>query len=245
MNEGSSPALLRRIRCHGEHTPFMATCHGGVCSFCEKCRIDKKGSAVMEWTLLTRDQYKTTRWSGGTTTQLAIAPEGADYADRTFLWRLSSAKVELDHSDFTPLPDYNRLISILGGELAMKIGDGARTALSPFAVCSFDGGVPVESWGRCTDFNLMVRKDRCQGMAQSLVLEPGTRLAWAAPVAAPSEGPRCTVALYCVSGDLRLPEAGLRAASGELLLCREADASSIRLESEAGAAVMAAAMYAR
>lgn len=47
------------------------------------------------------------------------------YADRDFLWRLSSAKVELDHSDFTPLPDYERLISVLHGDLDMKIGEGS------------------------------------------------------------------------------------------------------------------------
>ena len=69
----------------------------------------------MEWTLLTQDQYLTTLWSGGTTTQMAIAPEGAVYADRDFLWRFSSAKVELEHSDFTPLPDYVRLIAVLHG----------------------------------------------------------------------------------------------------------------------------------
>lgn len=49
----------------------------------------------MEWKLLTKEDYVTTTWSGGTTTQLAIAPEGAVYADRDFLWRLSSAGVEL------------------------------------------------------------------------------------------------------------------------------------------------------
>ena len=50
----------------------------------------------MEWKLLTKEDYVTTTWSGGTTTQLAIAPEGAVYADREFLWRLSSAGVELE-----------------------------------------------------------------------------------------------------------------------------------------------------
>ena len=50
----------------------------------------------MEWKLLTKEDYVTTTWSGGTTTQLAIAPEGAVYADRDFLWRLSSAGVELE-----------------------------------------------------------------------------------------------------------------------------------------------------
>jgi len=55
-----------------------------------------KGSIAMEWKLLTKEDYVTTTWSGGTTTQLAIAPEGAVYADRDFLWRLSSAGVELE-----------------------------------------------------------------------------------------------------------------------------------------------------
>ena len=82
----------------------------------------------MEWRHFTRAQYITTAWSGGTTTQLAIAPEGAVYADRKFLWRLSSAQVELEHSDFTPLPDYDRLISVLKGELELKIGQGERGA---------------------------------------------------------------------------------------------------------------------
>ena len=42
---------------------------------------------------LRREDYVTSRWSGGSTTQIAIAPEGALYADRSFLWRLSSATV--------------------------------------------------------------------------------------------------------------------------------------------------------
>ena len=44
----------------------------------------------MTLTHLTPADYVTTQWSGGATTQLAIAPKGAVYADRDFLWRLSS-----------------------------------------------------------------------------------------------------------------------------------------------------------
>ena len=164
----------------------------------------------MEWKLLTKEDYVTTTWSGGTTTQLAIAPEGAVYADRDFLWRLSSAGVELEHSDFTPLPDYNRLISVLHGELEMKIGDGARFGLEPFTLRSFDGGVPVESWGKCTDYNLMVRKDKCQGIAQSVALSDGATCRWTAPLAAPQEGTACTLALYCVQGGVSLPRPASR-----------------------------------
>ena len=184
----------------------------------------------MEWKLLTQADQVTTTWSGGTTTQLAIAPEGAVYADRDFLWRLSSAKVELEHSDFTPLPDYNRLISVLHGELEMKIGDGARFGLEPFTLRSFDGGVPVESWGMCTDYNLMVRKDKCQGIAQSIALTGGATCRWTAPLAAPQEGTQCTLALYCVQGGVSLPQA---------------DEGAVELRAHGDTVVMAAAIYTR
>ena len=41
--------------------------------------------ARFDITLLTPDRYKTTRWSGGSTTQLLICPPEAQYADRDFL----------------------------------------------------------------------------------------------------------------------------------------------------------------
>lgn len=197
----------------------------------------------MNWTLYQKENYITTTWSGGTTTQLAIAPEGAVYADRDFLWRLSSARVELEHSDFTSLPDYNRLISVVKGDLDMKIGNGQRFRLAPCQVCSFDGGVPVESWGQCTDFNLMLRKGKCQGVTQSLVLEAGSALRWSAPVPAPLGHAQCTLALYCVSGELCLTQAGLFASQGELLLCTAADETAIALSSTTGAEILVSAIY--
>ena len=62
----------------------------------------------MTLTRLTPEDYITTRWSGGATTELLIRPRGAAYAQRAFLCRISSATVELDESTFTPLPDYER-----------------------------------------------------------------------------------------------------------------------------------------
>ena len=195
----------------------------------------------MKWELITQEQYVTTLWSGGTTTQLAIAPEGAVYADRDFLWRLSSAKVELEHSDFTPLPDYNRLISILSGELELKIGAGERFPLRPLQLCSVDGGVPVESWGRCTDFNLMVRKGAAQAAAQELRLEAGSTLFWSAPVLASESFSARTLAIYCARGGVSAD--GTPAKEGQLLLCREAEDAPVKLTAEGGAALMAAVIY--
>lgn len=198
----------------------------------------------MEWTRLTQDQYLTTLWSGGTTTQMAIAPEGAVYADRNFLWRFSSARVELAHSDFTSLPDYNRLISILDGQLDLKIGNEERFSLAPLTVCSFDGGTAVESWGQCTDYNLMLRKDQAQGSVQSLQLEAGTVCTWTAAVPAPKPYPNCTIALYCVSGSVTLER--ITAHAGEMLLCRQADDRAfLPLSTQEGAVLMAAVIYTR
>ncbi len=199
----------------------------------------------MEWILLAKEDYITTNWSGGTTTQLAIAPEGAVYADRDFLWRLSSAGVELEHSDFTPLPDYNRLIATLKGGLEMKVGEGERFSLAPYQVYSFDGGVPVESWGQCTDFNLMLRKGQCQGVLQALELHAGVALDWSAPVPAPQEFPCRTLALYCGEGEVVLPQEGHRLQAGQLLLCRRGEDRPIRVESVKGAKLMTAVVYTR
>ena len=43
--------------------------------------------------LIKKNQYKTTQWSGGTTTELLIYPSTSKYSERNFKWRISSAKV--------------------------------------------------------------------------------------------------------------------------------------------------------
>ena len=191
----------------------------------------------MEWKLLRQSDYHTARWSGGTTTQLAIAPEGAQYAGRDFLWRISSAQVELEHSDFTPLPGYNRFLAVLAGELELKVGGEARTPLPCLTVRSFDGGVPTQSWGRCTDFNLMVRKEQGQGEVCCMRL-PASGAAVLTPEASGAY-PFLARALFCVSGTLNLPEAGLTARQGELLLCRNAAPDAVRVTADSDTAFLA------
>ncbi len=112
---------------------------------------------------ITQNEYALSFWSGGTTAQIAIYPEDASYADRDFLWRVSSASVDRDESVFTPLPDYDRKIAAVAGELVLSIEGEEPVALKPFEVFSFDGGAKVSSRGRCADFNLMTRKDRVKG----------------------------------------------------------------------------------
>lgn len=122
------------------------------------------------FTLLTPDDYVTTQWSGGSTTQLVIAPRNAVYADRDFLWRISSATVELDESDFTALPDYRRFISTVEGDMTLSHNGGAELTLHPGDIHAFDGGDATHSAGRCTDFNLMLRKGSADGDVRSFAL---------------------------------------------------------------------------
>ena len=99
------------------------------------------------------------RWLGGSTTQLAIWPENSIYSDRDFTWRLSTATVDLPESDFTVLPGYERFIMTLDNSVVLSHEGGETVKLSPFSVHRFDGGAATRSAGRCTDFNLMVKRD--------------------------------------------------------------------------------------
>ena len=210
----------------------------------------------MSWKKYGEADYITTRWSGGTTTQLAIAPEGAVYADRDFLWRLSSAGVDDDYSKFTALPDYERLISVLKGELEMKIADGPREALPCFTVRAFDGGVPVESWGRCRDFNLMLRKGKCAGAVQSVRIPAGGSAEITMAVPSGCYGNCFTAAVYCAEGDVTIsgvsacgadaaPLSGnsVSAKAGELLLNETCKTAPLRLESAEGAVLMVSSIF--
>ena len=168
----------------------------------------------MKLSHLKPEAYVTTRWAGGTTTQLAIAPPDALYADRDFLWRVSSAAVELEESDFTALPDYLRYISNLRGEMRLNHDGGPSLTLVPGQVHAFDGAARTHSWGRCTDFNLMLRKGRAAGDLRSLRTDKGG-------VTAAAE--RETVLLYCdAGGSVRAEGETVALAPGEALLLEDA-----------------------
>lgn len=157
--------------------------------------------------------YATSAWSGGTTTQLAIAPAEASYAARDFLWRVSSATVELDASTFTALPDYERLITTLEGEIVLRHNGGAEIPLRPGEVHAFSGADETRCAGRCTDFNLMLRRGRATGTMEALRLATGET---SAPEAL-REGE--TLLLYAAGGGCSVSDGAqsLRVKAGESL----------------------------
>ncbi len=133
----------------------------------------------MEFKLNKKEDYVVSQWSGGTTTQLGIYPEGSLYSDREFIWRLSSATVDVEESDFTSLPDYNRILAVLQGEVILAYKDIRTVKLNRLEYDYFDGAWETKSFGKITDYNLMTRKDYegklevIQLNAENQVLEVG------------------------------------------------------------------------
>lgn len=112
----------------------------------------------MKYRIIKPEEYETGVWSGGTTTQLAIYPPGASYADRNFIFRLSSATVDTEQSEFTHLPDYDRWLMIFEGSARLVHSSEREVTINPYEYDAFDGGISTVSFGRVTDYNLMLRK---------------------------------------------------------------------------------------
>lgn len=114
--------------------------------------------------LVKKSQYKTTEWSGGTTTELLIYPGDSKYSDRSFKWRISSAKVEAPESVFTNLPGIARHIMIIDGKIDLEHENRYKKTLGPFEQDSFMGDWRTKSYGKATDFNLMLTEGFTGGL---------------------------------------------------------------------------------
>lgn len=114
--------------------------------------------------IVKKSQYRTSQWSGGTTTELLIYPSGSSYSERSFKWRLSSAKVEASESVFTSLPGITRHIMVTEGQIVLEHENHYKKVLDTFQQDCFMGDWETVSRGKATDFNLML----AQGFSGSL-----------------------------------------------------------------------------
>lgn len=126
----------------------------------------------MKVEIIKKNKQITTDWSGGTTTELYIYPQEAQYAKRDFLFRISSAACMNVISTFTKLPGVRRTLMVLDGHI-MLIHEGHHQAiLQPFDQDSFSGDWESACIGKCTDFNLMLREN-CRGAVNKCSLKLG------------------------------------------------------------------------
>ena len=151
--------------------------------------------------LIKNDEFRTSKWSGGTTTEIAIYPKDAIYSKRNFTWRLSSAKVQVEESTFTSLPGINRIIMILDGELRLEHDGHHQCTLEPFEQDSFSGSWNTKSFGKVTDFNLMMNEG-CSGELEPIVIKEGEESKFTLMVN--EKHLKNTCAIYCVSGEVRI-----------------------------------------
>ena len=172
--------------------------------------------------LVKQDEQQTTTWSGGTTTQLAIYPHDADYQSRNFTWRLSSAKVAAEQSTFTHLPGISRVIMTLDGNLKLEHQGHHSVMLQPFEQDQFEGEWLTNSFGRVTDFNLMM-SGKCNGSLTAISLKEGE----SAQISdlGTKQG-QVTIAFYCVDGPIQFTvddDKTYKLQECDLLLVHQAD----------------------
>lgn len=144
---------------------------------------------------------------GGTTTEIAVAPEGASLDD--FDWRISKAHVGQD-GPFSSFPGIDRTLSVLtGAGITLAFGDGERARLDrssapcPFAADRAVDGVLVD--GPIDDLNVMSRRGRWRHRVE--------RLTRAGSVSA-SEG---LLVLVARKGDWQVDGASLAAGDSAVL----------------------------
>ncbi len=104
-------------------------------------------------------EYIVSQWSGGITTQLCIEPQGADFKERSFDFRISSASFACTESEFSDFSGYQRFILPLKGEILLSHTGKYERRLAPYEVEKFDGSWKTGSVNTpdCIDFNLIAR----------------------------------------------------------------------------------------
>jgi len=140
-------------------------------------------------------------WSGGTTAQYYIYPEGSVMQEGDFAFAVSSATVDLLESTFTYYGGFDRVIMSLSDRYTLIHNENEVYQLQPFEPHRFTGEEKTISKGTYEDFNLIMRRDRCCGDMTSLRLAPGS--GFYGPKGSVSERQHIWM-LFCCSGSFAL-----------------------------------------
>ncbi|MBR7792736.1 HutD family protein [Undibacterium sp. FT147W] len=174
--------------------------------------------------------YQTMPWKngGGSTTELAIFPAGANLDN--FIWRLSTAQVATD-GPFSHFHGIDRTLAVLS-DAGLILHTKAEPGTTPPGVVHltqdsppyrFPGELALDaelSDGCVLDLNIMTRRDVCTHTMRKLLSGHHHIDALGAR----------QILLYCVAGNARMTS-GETFSSGELMLLSEArPASGIALE---------------
>ncbi|MFT5601219.1 MAG: myo-inositol-1(or 4)-monophosphatase [Flavobacteriales bacterium] len=185
-------------------------------------KISKYFLGEKSYKIIRKSALNSIRWSGGISTELYIFPETSDYKKGDFDFRISTATVEIEESVFTPLPDLNRTLMVLSGEMKLIHQDQHNILLKPFEKDNFNGGWNTKSEGTCVDLNLMT-KGNCEGDVRHLFIEKSSEF---------NLSTNKQTVLYPYKGEISisLENHELKINEGDVLIINEA--STIKVESE-------------
>ncbi|MCD0474766.1 HutD family protein [Flavobacterium sp. EDS] len=94
-------------------------------------------------------------WSGGLTYEYMIYPKTANYADRDFIFRISSATIEQEPSIFTRFKGYHRYLVMLDNSLHVEVNK-EKKLYEKYEIMEFNSDDEVTSYTKGIDFNWMV-----------------------------------------------------------------------------------------
>lgn len=105
--------------------------------------------------IIPKQHQKVSNWSGGTTTELFIFPEDATVSEQNFEYRISTAQVLVEKSEFTSFPKFNRKLAILEGKLKIQHNQSEWYVLEAGKQSEFNGEWKTRSEGQVIDFNVI------------------------------------------------------------------------------------------
>ncbi len=112
--------------------------------------------------IVTTSDFLISTWAGGKTTQLYISPEHASLGERNFDWRISSAVVAVEESEFSLFEGYERILIPLEGTLQMEheTENGLMNqSVNEFELARFSGSWKTKGKGKLIDFNLIFKPE--------------------------------------------------------------------------------------
>ena len=115
-------------------------------------------------------------WSGGSKVDIYTFPENATSDDDNFIFSIGSATVDVEKSNFTFFKNCNRIIMTLDNPLTLIHNQGNPIYLEAYEPHSFSGEDETISFGKVSDYNLLMDRDLCEGSMQVLLMTPGSKL---------------------------------------------------------------------
>jgi environmental stress-induced protein Ves len=98
-------------------------------------------------------------WASGTSTELFICPPDGDFQTRAFDFRISTATVEAEETNFSDFSGLTRILLILKGKLTLIHEGRYSKELDTFDQDRFDGSWNTRSKGKVQDFNVMFNEN--------------------------------------------------------------------------------------